>query len=61
MKFISILVDPIAKRSKSSDLDGGQGDPGSNLGKGWQNKVRPYCLFLQVTINNHNGRKIVRI
>ena len=25
---------PIAERSKSSDLDRGWGDPGSNLGKG---------------------------
>ena len=32
------LAGPIAERSKSSDLDRGRGDPGSNLGEGMNKK-----------------------
>ena len=39
LNLVGMEAGPIAKQSKSSDLDWGRGDPGSNPGEGM-------CLFL---------------
>ena len=41
-----VLNNNTFKLYKSSDLDCGWGDPGSNPGKGWRTKYTPYCLCI---------------
>ena len=55
--MMKVKAGPIAERSKSSDLDCGRGDPGSNpawghffSGVGWRTKLKSYCLFQHMVI-----------